>query len=141
MCIMKANRRNNLHSQPVRVLLVDDSSVLRRALRTLLEDHACQVCGEAANGKEALAKLSTVSPDLVVLDYQMPVMNGLEVATEMRKQAPDIPILMISTFLTPQLSESAQKVGVRGACSKENIDCLVRAVETVVTDGTYFREG
>jgi DNA-binding NarL/FixJ family response regulator len=137
---MEANRRNNLHSQPVRVLLVDDSSVLRRALRILLENHDCQVCGEAASGREALAKLTAVSPDVVVLDYQMPVMNGLEVATEMQKKAPNIPILMVSTFLTPQLSETAQKVGVKGTCSKEDIDCLVLAVETVATDGTYFRE-
>ena len=137
---MEANRRDNLHSQPVRVLLVDDSSVLRRALRSLLENHDCQVCGEAANGREALAKLAAVSPDVVVMDYQMPVMNGLEAACEIRKRAPELPILMVSTFLTPELSKTAQKVGVKGACSKANIDCLVHAVETVVTDGTYFRE-
>lgn len=117
-----------------RILLVDDNSEIRKALRNLLERHEnwC-VCGEATNGREALEAFEKVKPDVVLLDFKMPEMNGLEAAREITRRAP-VPILMVSMFLSDQLEAEAQKAGVRATCPKERIACVVQAVESLLRD-------
>ncbi len=71
------------------VLIVDDSPVIRHALRSCIEQTtAWQVCGEAENGKIAVEKVKTLHPDVVILDLQMPVMDGLEAAGQIYQLAP-----------------------------------------------------
>lgn len=83
----------------IRVLIVDDSVVIRRLLSNLLsEDPMIEVVGVAANGKIALQKLPLVKPDIVTLDIEMPVMNGLETVKAIRKQDRKVPIVMFSTL-------------------------------------------
>lgn len=83
----------------IKVLVVDDSVVVRRLLSNVLDgDPALEVVGAAANGKIALAKISQVHPDLIVLDVEMPDMNGLETLAEIRKQDKDIPVIMFSAL-------------------------------------------
>jgi len=82
-----------------RVLIVDDAVVVRKALAdTLSRDPALEVVGSAANGRMALAKFPLLRPDIVLLDIEMPEMNGLETIPELRKLAPRIPIIMFSTL-------------------------------------------
>lgn len=82
-----------------RVLIVDDSVVVRKALSDLLSrDPELEVAGLASNGRIALAKLPTVRPDLILLDIEMPEMNGLETLPEIRKIQPLVPIIMFSTL-------------------------------------------
>ena len=122
-----------------RILLVDDSEVVRRCLQALLERHdAWQVCDEAANGLEAIEKVERAEPDLIILDFQMPEMNGLEAAREISRRKPRLPMLMVTMHMSAQLATEARKVGVRGACSKADIHCVVEAVETLLNHGTYF---
>lgn len=123
----------------VRILLVDDNQTVRTSLRRLLEQHDAhwQVCGEASNGREAVDSCQRLNPDLVVLDFKMPEMNGLEAAREITHQR-QIPVLLVSMFLNEQLKEEARRAGVRGTCAKERAGCVVQAVEAVLRDESYF---
>src|ERR1700728_2975655 len=117
----------------IRILVVDDSDLMRRSLRTLLEgrDH-CRVCDEASNGQEAVTKFSHEKFDVVVLDFQMPVMDGLEAARRIKVHSPDTPILMVSMHASPQLAEEARKAGIRGVCGKADIKCVVAGIEEIL---------
>lgn len=87
------------NGRKVRVLIVDDSVVIRKILSdTLSADPAIEVVGSAHDGKIALAKLPLCDPDLVTLDIEMPVMNGLETLAEIRKLYPTLPVIMFSTL-------------------------------------------
>lgn len=83
---------------PIRVLIVDDSVVIRKLLtQTLSADPAIEVAGAAALGKIALAKIPQLNPDIVILDVEMPEMDGLETLTLIRKDWPRLPVIMFST--------------------------------------------
>jgi len=83
----------------IRVLVVDDSVVVRRLVTDILSsDPRIEVVGTAANGKVALAKIPQVNPDLVTLDVEMPVMDGLTTLRELRKDYPKLPVIMFSTL-------------------------------------------
>jgi len=83
----------------IRVLVVDDSVVIRKLLsETLSQDHALEVVGVASDGKIALAKIPLLKPDLITLDVEMPVMNGLETLAAVRKSYPKLPVIMFSTL-------------------------------------------
>jgi DNA-binding NarL/FixJ family response regulator len=125
---------------PVRILVVDDSELMRRCLRLLLEQQEqWRVCSEAANGREAIEKAEQATPDLIVLDFQMPEMNGLDAAKEIRRRSPQIPILMVTLHMSPQLELQARRIGIRGACDKNDVGCVVEAIETLLHHGTYYR--
>jgi two-component system chemotaxis response regulator CheB len=84
---------------PIRVLIVDDAVVVRRMVTEVLSgDPAIEVAGTAANGRIGLAKLPQLNPDLVLLDVEMPEMNGLETLAELRKTYPRLPVIMFSTL-------------------------------------------
>jgi DNA-binding NarL/FixJ family response regulator len=123
----------------IRILVVDDNPAVRRYLRAVLEQHAdWHVCDEARNGQDAVDRFKQVRPDVIVLDFQMPEMNGLDAARIIGRQAPEIPILMVTLYLSKQLSEEARKVGIRGACAKTDIGCVVDAVGALLREETYF---
>ena len=84
----------------IRVLIVDDSSVVRRTLKTvLLSDPDFSVVGAGADGKEGIELALKLKPDLVILDVDMPRMNGLEVLAELKKKNPELPIIMFSSLV------------------------------------------
>jgi len=84
---------------PIRILVVDDSVVIRKLLcETLSTDPELEVVGSAGDGHIALAKISQLLPDLITLDVEMPVMNGLEMLAELRKVYPKLPVIMFSTL-------------------------------------------
>ncbi len=125
---------------PVRIFVVDDSPMVRRVLRGFLERHDdWKVCGEASTGLEAVRNVDQVNPDVVILDFQMPEMNGLDAAKTMTRHSPKLPILMVSTYMSQELADEARKVGVRGACGKQDITCVVEAVDHLLHNQTYFR--
>jgi DNA-binding NarL/FixJ family response regulator len=124
---------------PTHIFVVDDSDVVRESLRRLLErrDH-WRVCAEAVNGKDAVEKIEHIFPDVILLDFQMPEMNGLEAAVEIRRRRPWIPILMVSMHMSQQLTDAAREIGIQGICSKANIGHVIEAVQTLLNNGTYF---
>ena len=100
------------------ILIVDDSPSLRKTLRTALEADGGWHCLEAVNGKEGVEKAGRLSPELVILDLSMPVMNGLEAARELRRLFPTLPLLMFSNFETTHLEREALDAGVSFLFSK-----------------------
>lgn len=123
-----------------RILVVDDSAVMRRTLRTLLETHdEWKVCDEASDGREAVAKFDEEKFDVIVLDFQMPVMNGLDAAKEITSRSPSTPILMVTLHDSAQLAEAARKIGIRGMCPKADIKCVVEGVTTILDSRSYFK--
>ena len=123
----------------IRILLVDDNPAVRRYLRAILEQQeSWRVCAEARTGAEALQQVLESPPDLVLLDYQMPDLNGVDVAKQISELFPKIPILMVTLHLSNQLAETARNAGVRGACAKQDIGSVVEAVDSLLHDKTYF---
>ncbi len=126
-------------SRATRILVVDDNPSVRRYLRGVLEQHrGWRVCDEARDGQEAVYKFQKIKPDVIVLDFQMPYMNGLDAARAISQLSPETPILMVTLYLTKQLSEEAQRAGVRGACAKTDLHCVVDAVGALLREETYF---
>jgi two-component system, NarL family, invasion response regulator UvrY len=125
----------------VRILVVDDKSPVRHYLRAILEQqNSWQVCGEARTGGEALSQVQETRPDVILLDFQMPDLNGLDVAREIGRQWPKIPILMITVHLNKQLAAAAKAVGIRGVCAKSDVGSIVEAVRALLQEQTYFPE-
>jgi two-component system chemotaxis response regulator CheB len=84
---------------PIRVLVVDDSVVIRKVLTdSLAADPSVQIAGTASDGRLALARIAQLKPDLITLDVEMPNMSGLEAIKEIRKDHPHLPIIMFSTL-------------------------------------------
>jgi DNA-binding NarL/FixJ family response regulator len=125
--------------QDTRILVVDDSELMRRSLRTLLEgrDH-WKVSDEASNGQEAVTKFSHEQFDLVVIDFQMPVMDGLEAARQITMRSPGTPIMMVSMHASLQLAQEARKVGIRGICGKADSRRVMEGIETILQGKSYF---
>ena len=120
---------------PSRILIVDDSAAVRKLIRRCLESTpGWQVCGEAANGKDAVEKAEEIQPNLVVLDLSMPVMNGLEVARILKKLMPEVPLIMFTSFITHRLKQEALAAGISKVIMKEGplVD-LVSAVRSLIT--------
>jgi DNA-binding NarL/FixJ family response regulator len=123
----------------VRILVADDNPAIRRCLRGLLDQQSdWLVCDEVSNGKEAVERFRQIKPDLIVIDFQMPEMNGLDAARHIVKLSPKTPILMVTIHLSKQLSDEARKAGIRGACAKTNIGAVIDAVGALLRDETYF---
>jgi two-component system response regulator NreC len=116
------------------ILIVDDSAVVRQSLRALLEEHEdWAVCGEAENGREGIDRALELSPQLVVLDLSMPVMNGLQAARELRRLLPTVPVLMFTTFCNAQVEKEARAAGVRAVWSKaEGIEALCQSIQDLL---------
>jgi DNA-binding NarL/FixJ family response regulator len=124
----------------IRIMVVDDSDLMRRSLRTLLEGQEhWKVCDEASNGQEAVTKFSRKKFDIVVLDFQMPVMDGLEAARQITGSSPDTPILMVTMHASPHLAQEARKVGIRGVCGKADIKCVIEGIGSLLRGKPYFQ--
>lgn len=87
----------------MRVVLADDHEIVRKGIRDIIAQHSpWTVCGEAANGEQAIDLVVGLRPDLVVLDLSMPVMNGLQAAAKIRLLVPVTKILILSMHDSPQ---------------------------------------
>ena len=109
------------------ILIVDDSPFVRRALCGQFErESEFEVCGEAENGKEAIAKARELHPDLIVLDLSMPIMNGLDAARELRGLMPHVPVIMYSFFGDAFAEQQGRLIGISELVSKSQpVDILV----------------
>ena len=126
---------------PVRILVVDDHTAIRRLLRRVLQEQHpdWEVCGEAANGAEALERFRERSPDLIILDLAMPKMNGLQAAREIAKMKPKTLMLLLTVQqVSTQLRDEAAKAGFRGAVSKNTGTEVIKGLEALLRNETYF---
>jgi DNA-binding NarL/FixJ family response regulator len=117
-----------------RILIADDSSSARTALKKFLESYSVQwkVCAEAANGLEAVQKAIELKPDLIIMDLQMPVLDGINASARIAKSLPRVPILMNTVHKSLYVDLEATKVGVRQVLPKSDPGTLVGAIEKLL---------
>ena len=106
----------------LKILIVDDSAVFRQGLRTLLESRVdWEICGEAADGMEGIDKARELIPNLILMDFSMPRMTGLESAAAILKEFPKVPIVLLTLYVTKQLAQAARNVGIRATVAKADM--------------------
>jgi DNA-binding NarL/FixJ family response regulator len=113
--------------------------MMRAHLRAVLEkwkDWA--VVGEAEDGRRALETWGEHKPNVTVMDFVMPEMDGLEAGRNLSRQHPESPVLMVTIDPSPQLEEEAKKAGIKGLCQKTDVRSILNAVEALLKGGTYF---
>lgn len=112
-----------------RILIVDDSSAVRAIVREGLEMRGGYVCAEAVNGLEAIEKAKQARPDLIVLDLAMPELNGFEVATVLRREMPNIPVVILTMYAETMGRSLARRVGAKAVVAKaDGMSGLVECV-------------
>jgi DNA-binding NarL/FixJ family response regulator len=102
------------------ILIGDDNAGVRRAMRHMFADsEEWTVCGEAVNGRDVVTKAAQLCPDLVVVDFSMPVMNGLEAARLLKRLRPSLPVVLFTVFKDRFLEEEAFAAGISMVVAKE----------------------
>jgi DNA-binding NarL/FixJ family response regulator len=123
-----------------RFLIVDDSDLVRRSLRTVLQANPeWVVCGEAPDGLTAVELFKDLQPNIVILDFQMPGMNGIETARRMSMIEPAIPIVLFTQHASADLEKHAREVGIRSVVSKTNASPMVGMIEALLGNGNPER--
>jgi DNA-binding NarL/FixJ family response regulator len=118
------------------ILIVDDSPLIRRLLRCYIEQDAeWKVCGEAENGAIAVESVRHFNPDVVILDWQMPIMNGLDAARIIAQIAPKTLIVMFTMHCGEQFIQEAQKAGINHVLSKADTKNLFALLKTMAVPG------
>ena len=118
---------------PLRLLLVDDHEVVLAGLRVILESQdGWQVCGEATTGREAVEKARQLQPDVVVMDFSLPGMNGVEATRQIRQLLPGTEVVILTMHESGTLTQEALAAGARGFVLKAEANSqLVAAVKRV----------
>jgi YesN/AraC family two-component response regulator len=93
---------------PARILIVDDHLIARTSIRSLLDGHGFRICGEAKNGKEAIEKVVELKPDIILLDINMPVMDGIRAAHEIRLISPEANIIFLTGHDVPAFRNATE---------------------------------
>ena len=123
-----------------RILIADDHDVVRLGLRAILEEQpGWEVVGEAADGLAAVERASATRPDVVVLDYALPVLNGVEATRQIRARVPRAEVLIFTMHDTDALVRDALEAGARGFLLKSDAKrFLISAVETLAVHKPFF---
>jgi DNA-binding NarL/FixJ family response regulator len=124
----------------LRILLADDHDVFRRGVRSLVEARAgWEVCGEAANGHEAVEKAARLRPNVVIMDISMPELNGLEATRQIRKAAPAAQVLVLTVHESEELLVEVLRAGAHGCMLKSDAGLeLVEAIEALTQGKPFF---
>jgi len=123
-----------------RIIIADDHELVRRGLRaTISERTDWEVCGEASSGREALDLARSVKPDIAVIDFAMPDLNGLEAARRIRAELPETEVLMLTMHETESLVREALAAGVHGFILKSDAGrLLAEAIEALLAKKPFF---
>lgn len=124
----------------IRILLVDDHAVIRQALRMLLESQPeLEVVADVENGREAVAAVERLNPDVVLMDVVMPGLNGLEATRQIRRSSPSTRVVILSGFVDEDQLLDALRSGASGyIIKKSDVSELVLAIQTVHRGNSYF---
>jgi DNA-binding NarL/FixJ family response regulator len=124
----------------IKLLLVDDHPLVRRGISSCLaRQERFAIVGEAADGLEALRKAKELLPDIILMDIEMPLMNGLTVTERLRRELPSVKVLILSMHSNPDYVLRIIQSGARGYVLKEaSLEELVRAIETVDSGEAFF---
>ena len=120
---------------PIKVMIVDDTNHVRRMLRSMLELDGFDVVADAGSGSEAIESVEAADPDVVVVDFKMPGMDGLETAAGIRARRPDQVLVMYTAFLDDDLQRRARDTGVAVVLDKvEGLESLEREITRMCRD-------
>ena len=108
-----------------RILVVDDSSIMRKMIRQTLESEKHSIVGEAKNGKDAVELYRNLNPDIVTMDITMREMDGFAAAKEILGIDPDAQIIFLSNLDEDKYSQEAKRLGAKGFLSKHNAKAIV----------------
>ena len=119
-----------------RVLVVDDNPQVRRNLCEALKREAdFDVCGEAENGREAIDKANSLQPDLIVMDFSMPLLNGLEAVRLLKDLMPNVPVIIYTAHSSQIVETEARSAGAAATVSKsESVAVLVRTIRSLLDE-------
>ena len=121
------------HALCSRILVVDDGDMVRNIIGIFLEHAGFEVCGEAADGVEAIEQAKKLKPDLIVLDLAMPRMNGAEAASVLSTTMPEVPVVLLTLYRNVLGAALASAVGVKAILDKtEGLDKLVACVRSLL---------
>lgn len=116
-----------------RILVTDDGDSVRDVIRVFLERDGFEVCGEAADGLEAIEQAKKLKPDLIVLDLAMPRMNGVEAASILSTTMPHVPIVLLTLYQNVLGATLASAIGVKAIIEKtDGMDKLVACVRSLL---------
>ncbi len=111
------------HPQPIRTLVVDDSAAALRSICVFLKlNPEIDVIGTAPDGRQGLAAAHALRPDLVLVDVQMPVMNGIETAAQLKQDLPTTRIIMVTAHDSPEVRKACHDSGADAFIAKEHLD-------------------
>jgi len=126
----------------VKILLVDDHKIVRDGIISLLQgEPRFEIIGQAENGIEALEKIEKLSPDLIILDINMPIMGGLECAKQVAEKFPHVKILTLTMLSEQEHIKNMLATGVGGYILKNSgLEELINAIDTVMKGQNYFSD-
>jgi two-component system nitrate/nitrite response regulator NarL len=129
----------NKRKKKIRLLLADDHPVVRKGIRSCLDDLDLEIVGEAVDGQEAIAKVKELLPDIVLMDIDMPKVNGLEATRLLRKENPGVRVLILSVHSNKQYVLQIIQSGAQGYVLKDAAPAeLIRAIEAVYSGEPFF---
>ena len=129
----------NIPNHPVHVLLADDHTIFRQSLRELLQDEGFDVMGEAGTGPEALHMAEARHPDVAILDYNMPELDGISVARELQKSSPQIQTVLLTTEEDNASVVEALRAGMHGYVYKtQTAEDLISTIREVARGAIHL---
>jgi len=128
------------NGQRIRLVIVDDHAILRQALRQLLEQHTeLEIVGDASNGREAVASVEKLMPDVVLMDMVMPGLSGLEATRQIRKRFPKTRVLILTGYMEDEQIVAALRAGAAGyVVKRSDTQELLLGIQSVHRGNTYF---
>jgi len=127
---------------PIGIVIADDHSIFRQGLRFLMESDGFTVLGEASNGHEAVNLTEKFRPDVVIMDFSMPRLNGLDASREIRRISPRSKVILLTAHREEQYVLEALSVGIKGYVLKsEGAKAIREAIQAVTQGNAYLSPG
>jgi len=129
-----------MNAMTIKIMLVEDHAILRAGLQSLIERQTdLEIVGQAENGRMAVDLAAELDPDVVIMDVNMPDMNGIEATRLIRRANPDTKVIALSAFDKPDFVMGMVRAGASGYLLKDNLfEDLVRAIHSVVQGQSYL---
>jgi DNA-binding NarL/FixJ family response regulator len=124
----------------ITIMLAEDHAIMRAGLQHLIKDETdMEIIGEAENGTSAVELAAQLKPDIIIMDVTMPDMNGIDATYQIKAENPDIRIVALSAYETPDFVLGMLKAGAMAYLLKENLfDDLLKAIRSVMEDQCYL---
>jgi NarL family two-component system response regulator LiaR len=134
---MPSKNEPHNNQSPIMVAIADDHEMVRMSLRIFLQMYSdIEVIGEATNGAEALALCTQLNPDIILMDYVMPEMDGVEAANLLREQCPNVQVILLTATVSTDLAPMAYDAGVACLLKKDPSFELHDAIQNVYEHGS-----